>query len=198
MTIPYNELKDGVRVVVSEFAENPQAGIENNLSIEVMPPPDTSKLAPHDVVIAIKSAGVPWVDCLMTSGQYQHQPRLPYCPGLEYSGTVVWAGPAVDSTKVKLGDSVFVDCFSVGPRTGGDYQSYGGYASYGVAPQSAIRPIPSQFNFDEACNFAGNYETAYHCLIACGKLQKGETVLIHGASGSTGLAAGQIAKLVGG
>ena len=197
MTNSYSSLQDGVRVVVNNFADNPQEGIENNLTLETMPPPDPAKLAPHDVVIAIKSAGVSWVDCLMTSGQYQHQPRLPYCPGLEYSGRVVWLGPAVDTTKLKLGDSVFVDCFSVGPRTNGDYQSYGGYASYGVAPQSAVRPIPNQFDFDQACNFAGTYETAYHCLIACGNLQKGETVLIHGASGSTGLAAVQIAKLIG-
>lgn len=197
MIVSYDELKPGLRVVVTQFAENPEEGIENNLSLEPMAPPAPEKLAPHDVVIAIKSAGVSWVDCLMTSGQYQHQPRLPYCPGLEYSGNVVWIGSDVDTSKINLGDAVFVDCFSVGPRTNGDYQSYGGYASYGVAPQSAVRPIPTQFNFDEACNFAGNYETAYHCLIACGNLQAGETVLIHGASGSTGLAAVQIAKLVG-
>ena len=42
-----------------------------------------------------------------------------------------------------------------------------------------------------------SYETAYHCLVTCGKLQAGESVLINGASGSTGLAAVQIAKLLG-
>ena len=43
----------------------------------------------------------------------------------------------------------------------------------------------------------GNYETAYHCLVTRGKLQAGETVLIHGASGATGLAAVHLAKLLG-
>ncbi len=60
-----------------------------------------------------------------------------------------------------------------------------------------MRPIPGRLSFDEACNLLGNYETAYHCLIARGQLRAGETVLIHGASGSTGLAAVQVAKLSG-
>ena len=47
------------------------------------------------------------------------------------------------------------------------------------------------------CNLLGNYETAYHCLVARGELQVGETVLIHGASGSTGLAVVHVAKLLG-
>ncbi|MEO8552431.1 MAG: zinc-binding dehydrogenase, partial [Kofleriaceae bacterium] len=51
--------------------------------------------------------------------------------------------------------------------------------------------------FDQACNLLGNYETAYHCLIARGRLAAGETVLVHGATGSVGLAAVHVAKLVG-
>jgi NADPH2:quinone reductase len=61
----------------------------------------------------------------------------------------------------------------------------------------AVRRLPAGFSFDQGCNLLGNYETAYHCLVARGKLQVGETVLIHGASGSTGLAAVHVAKLLG-
>jgi NADPH2:quinone reductase len=57
--------------------------------------------------------------------------------------------------------------------------------------------MPAGFSFDQGCNLLGNYETAYHCLIARGRLQAGETVLIHGASGSTGLAAVHVAKRLG-
>ncbi|MBT6490376.1 MAG: zinc-binding dehydrogenase, partial [Deltaproteobacteria bacterium] len=84
-----------------------------------------------------------------------------------------------------------------GPRSSGPYQSYGGFASYAVAPMDAVYPMPDNFTFDQACNFAGNFETAYHCVVDCGKLQAGETILIHGASGATGLAAVQIAKILG-
>lgn len=187
----------GQRVVVSEFAENPMEAIEHYLSLATMPAPDPATLMADDVIIAIKSASVGWVDLLMTSGQYQHMPAPPYCPGLEYSGVVVWTGAAVDTQRISIGDRVLVDGFMAGPRSGGAYQAYGGYASYGVAPQAAVHRIPSGLSFDQACCLLGNYETAYHCLIARGQLQAGETVLIHGASGATGLAAVHVAKLVG-
>jgi NADPH:quinone reductase len=147
------------------------------------------------VIIKIRSASVGWVDLLMTSGQYQHLPKPPYCPGLEYAGEVAWAG--ADAARVKVGDRVLVDGFLAGPRSIGDYQAYGGFASYAVAPVDAVLPIPASLTFDEACNLLGNYETAFHCLLTRGRLKSGETVLIHGASGATGLAAVHVAKLVG-
>lgn len=187
----------GTKAVVTELAEDPNEGISNNVRVETQHPPDVSRLKAHDVLIAIKSAGVSWVDILMTSGQYQHMPKLPYTPGLEYSGVVVWMGADVDQSRLSIGDSVYVDGFQVGPRTSGDYQQYGGFASYGVAPASAVFPLPHGFTFDQACNFNGSYETAYHCLVACGNVQPGETILIHGASGATGLASVQLAKVLG-
>jgi NADPH2:quinone reductase len=66
-----------------------------------------------------------------------------------------------------------------------------------LAPASAILAIPGDLDFDQAANLLGSYETAYHCLVTRGKLQAGENVLIHGASGATGLAAVHIAKLLG-
>lgn len=190
-------LKPGQRVIVSEFAESPTEAIEKHIALEAMAPPDPATLGAHDVIVEIKSAAVGWVDLLMTSGQYQHMPKPPYVPGLEYSGLVAWTGADVDPKQIAVGDKVFVDGLLAGPRSGGNYQAYGGYASYGVAPDNAVRPVPKGFDFDQACNLLGNYETAYHCLIARGQLRAGETVLIHGASGSTGLAAVHIAKLVG-
>jgi NADPH:quinone reductase len=185
----------GHRVRVAEFAEDPVQGIAEAIYLEEQDFPDTQTLEPQDVIIEIKSAAVGWVDLLMTSGQYQHMPPLPYTLGLEYSGVVVWKGD--DVSHVSIGDRVHVDGFVSGPRSPGKYQQYGGFASYAVAPAEAVLTIPDRFSFDEACNLLGSYETAYHCLIACGNLQAGETVLIHGASGATGLAAVHIAKIVG-
>lgn len=187
----------GQRACITEFAENPLEGIEKNVCLESQPCPDPSTLGPSDVIISVRSASLGWVDLLMTSGQYQHQPPLPYTPGLEYSGVVHWAGPAVDPTVARVGDSVMVDGFVAGPRSPGAYQQYGGWANWAVAPVDAIRPLPPGLNYDEACNLLGSYETAYYCLVTCGQLQRGETVLIHGASGATGLAAVHIAKILG-
>ena len=186
----------GRRVVVSEFAETPLEAIESKLALQSMDAPDSAKVGSRDVVVEIRAASVGWVDLLMTSGQYQHMPNPPYCPGLEYAGVVAAKGAAVGD-KVAIGDSVIVDPFLAGPRSLGAYQAYGGFASYAVAPEEAILEVPGKLSLDQAANLLGNYETAYHVLVTRGRLEAGETVLIHGASGATGLAAVQIAKILG-
>jgi NADPH:quinone reductase len=147
------------------------------------------------VIIAVKAAQVGWVDLLMSSGQYQHMAKPPYTPGLEFSGEVAVVGAQV--TRVKPGDRVMADGLLTGPRSIGEHQKWGGFASWAVAPDSAVTVIPDGWSYAQASCFFGNYETAYHCLVARGQLKAGETVLIHGASGSTGLAAVHLAKIVG-
>ena len=181
------------RVVVTERAVDPPDAIDRCMRLEPMAAPDPADLKPDDVIIAVKSASVGWVDLLMTAGQYQHVPTVPYTPGLEYAGAVVWSGAA----DLAVGDRVLVDGFLAGPRSAGAYQAYGGFASYAVAPREAVHRVPGALTFDQACNLLGNYETAYHCLVTRGRIAAGETVLILGASGSTGLAAVQVAKLRG-
>lgn len=185
------------RVILSAFGESPLEAIEQHLSIEEQPYPDTAELGPKDCIVAVKSASVGWVDLIMSSGQYQHMATLPYTPGLEYAGDVIWAGPEVDPGKIAVGDRVLSDGFVVGPRTSSPYQKWGGFASYAVAPMHGLHKIPARFSYDEACNLLGNYETAYHCLFKRGELKAGETVLILGASGATGLAAVHLAKIAG-
>jgi NADPH2:quinone reductase len=188
-------LPSGHRVVVSELGEEPLDALTHHTSLVAMPAPDPSTLGERDVLIAVASASVGWVDLLMTSGQYQHPPKPPYTPGLEYAGAIVWRGAA--AAGIEVGDRVLVDGLLAGPRSLGDYQAYGGFASYGVAPAEAVHRIPAGLDFDQACNLLGSYETAYHCLVTRGRLRAGETVLIHGASGSTGLAAVHLAKRLG-
>ena len=166
------------------------------IAVEPMEPPDPATCAPREVIVAIKSASVGWVDLLMTSGQYQHMPSPPYTPGMEYAGVVVWKGGEA-GTDFAAGDEVLVDGLLAGPRSLGAYQRWGGWASYAVVPCEAVLRVPGNMSLDAACNLLGNYETAYHCLAARGRVRAGETVLIHGASGATGLAAVQVAKLLG-
>lgn len=191
------KLPPGRRVLVSAFAENPNDAIDHHVALHAMPAPAPADLKPDEIILSIKSVAVTWVDLLMTSGQYQHMPQPPYCPGMEYSGVVAAVGGAVDPACVAVGDRVMADFMLVGPRTSGPYQAAGGFASYAVLPQQAVYRIPEAFSFDQACCLLGNYETAYHCLVARGQLLAGESVLILGASGSTGMAAVQMAKLLG-
>jgi NADPH:quinone reductase len=185
----------GLRAVVTAFGDTPLDAVDRFLRLEAQPPPQPRRLEPLDVIVAVKSAQLGWVDLLMTSGQYQQMPAPPYTPGLEYSGEVAWVGDAV--TRFRVGDRVIVDALGAGPRSSGAYQRWGGFASWAVAPEHALRALPATFSFEQGANYLGNYETAYHCLLTRGRLAAGEIVLIHGSSGSTGLAAVQLAKLVG-
>jgi NADPH2:quinone reductase len=185
----------GRRAIIHELGETPLEAVEHHLTLEPMARPEPSLLAPGDVLITVKSAAVGWVYLLMSSGQYQHVPSPPYTPGLEYAGEVCAVGAGVKD--LAEGEKVLVDGFVAGPRSLGDYQASGGFASWAVVPREAVRRIPGGLSFDQAASLLGSYETAIHCLVARGRVQPGETVLILGASGATGLAAVQVAKLLG-
>ncbi len=185
----------GHRVVVDELGERPLEAVAEHLRIEAQPPPDPSALGPRDVVIAIESAAVGWVDLLMMSGQYQHAVEPPYVPGLEYSGTVLWVGAEV--TEHAVGDAVLADPLATGPRSLGQHRRWGGFASYAVAPADALLKKPERLSFDQACHLLSSYGTACHALLHRGALAAGEVVLVHGATGAVGLAAVHVAKLVG-
>lgn len=186
-------LRAGQKAQITELGEVPMDAIEHHLEVvdQAIPDPERG----DDVVVAIRSAALNWVDLMMTSGQYQHLPKPPYTPGLEYAGVVVKVGPEV--RELATGDRVMLDGLLAGPRSLGDHQRWGGFASYAVAPERALIPIPGPLDFDQAASLLGAYETAYHVLLHRGRIQKGETVLIHGASGATGLAAVDLAKRAG-
>jgi NADPH2:quinone reductase len=187
----------GKRAVIGEFGEDPMDAIENHLVIEDQAAPDPASLKAGDCLLAVKSAAVGWVDLLMSSGQYQHMAEPPYTPGLEFSGEILWAGKDAQEQGFHAGNAVMADGFKTGPRSLGEYKKYGGFATYAVAPADALFNLPTELSFDQANQFLGSYETAYHCLVARARLQPGETVLIHGASGATGLAAVHLAKIIG-
>ncbi len=192
-------LPAGKRVVVSEYGETPLEALDTFVKLEATDPFDTASVGPNEVVVHVRAAQVGWVDLLMTSGQYQHMPDPPYVPGLEYAGLVAFVGAdvRVDGRALEEGERVLVDPFLAGPRSHGKYRRSGGFATYAVVPQEAVIRVPASLGLEAACNLLGNYETAYHCLVTRGRLKAGETVLINGATGATGLAAVQIAKLLG-
>jgi NADPH2:quinone reductase len=182
-------------VVVAELGADPDDVIERRLALEEQPPPDPAGLGPHDVVIEVRSAAVGWVDLLMAAGLYQHAATPPYCPGLEYAGVVAWVGR--DVRHVAPGDPVLADPFRTGPRSLGAYRGWGGFAGWAVAPGDAVIPKPPPLDFDQAAHLLGAYETALHALRHRGRVRPGETVLVNGASGTTGLAAVHVAKALG-
>ncbi len=184
----------GRRAIVRALARTPDEGIAA-VAIEPQSAPDPRELAADDLVIAVKSANVGWVDVLMTSGQYQHVPEPPYTPGLELAGEVVWRG--ADVTDVELGARVIADGLLTGPRSLGSHRRWGGFASYAVLPARAAIAMPTGFSFDEGACLLGGTETAYHALVHRANVHAGDAVLVLGATGSTGLAAVAMARLLG-
>ncbi|MAM39226.1 MAG: hypothetical protein CL949_12180 [Erythrobacter sp.] len=135
------------------------------------------------VRVKVASAGASYVDALLASGSYQVKPSLPFVPGSEFSGTIVAVGNGVDATRV--GQRVAVSGMG------------GGFAQSATVPSNAARPIPTDMPMEVAAVFMVSYGTALYALEQRGRLKAGETVLVLGAAGAIGLAAVQIASLLG-
>ena len=140
-------------------------------------------LEPDQVRIAIKAAGISFVDVLTAAGHYQVKPPLPFCPGSEAAGTVMELGTDVRG-------------FSVGERV--VFSALGGmFAEETVQPARSLQSIPAGLDFAHAAVFPVSYATAWHALVDRARLQAGETVLVLGAGGATGYAALQVARHLG-
>ncbi len=138
---------------------------------------------PGEVKVAVKAAAVNFPDLLMTRGEYQHKPPLPFIPGLEMSGVVEAVGEGV--TTLKPGDAV------VGPAR------VGGMSEYALSPAGALRIKPASLSFSEAAGIGAAYLTAYVSLVRRALAQPGEWLLVHGAAGGVGLAAVDLGKVLG-
>ncbi len=143
---------------------------------------------PDDVIIAVKAAGVNPADTYMRNGTYRIQPPLPCIPGGDVAGDVLALGESV--TGFAVGDRVFA-----GVALGFDFE--GCYAEQVKRPAKHIRHIPKSFTYSEATTLGVSYPTAHYALFARGGAKAGETVFIHGASGSVGTSAIQLAKQAG-
>ena len=138
---------------------------------------------PGQVKIALGGSGLNFADILMVSGLYQVRPDPPFIPGFEGAGTVTEVGPEVDS--VKVGDRVMV------------FAGMGCYAEAVISDASRTAPSPENLSDTDAAVFMTAYGTSYHALVDRGALAANENVVVLGAAGGVGIAAVQIAKLLG-
>lgn len=141
------------------------------------------KLGSADVLVDIAYAGVNFPDTLMVQGLYQVKPKLPFVPGHECSGIIREVGS--DVKYLKPGDRVFVS-------TG----------TFGIAEQIVVKwpyakKLPDTVPLDMGACLSVTYGTTLHALKDVAQLQEDETILVLGASGGTGSAAIEIAKVMG-
>jgi NADPH:quinone reductase-like Zn-dependent oxidoreductase len=162
-----------------------QTGGPEVLQIETIdvPPPGAG-----EVRIAVKALGLNRAESMFRLGQYLEQPTFPARLGYEAAGTVEAVGPGV--TGLKSGDAVStVPAFS--------QNQYGVYGDVAIVPAAAVARHPPSLSWTEAAAIWMQYLTAYGALIEIARLGAGDTVLIPAASSSIGIAAIQIASMVG-
>ncbi|QFT78158.1 NADPH:quinone oxidoreductase family protein [Erythrobacter sp. THAF29] len=156
--------------------------LSNDLSgvaLVEMPRPER---APGEVLVRVHAASLNFPDLLMTRGDYQFKPGVPFTLGLECAGEVIEADE--DSG------------FSPGDRVMGGNKT-GAFAELAQIPAHALSHIPHGMNFWSAAAMGAAYSTAYTGLVELSALVEGQWVLVHGASGGVGLAAVDLSKALG-
>src|ERR1700741_3558137 len=135
------------------------------------------------VVVEVHAAGAAFPDALLTRGLYQYKPEPPFVLGGEIAGVV---RSAPDDAHVRAGD-----------RVCGLTMLSGGMAEVAVVSADRVFKLPDNVSFEAGAGLLFNDLTVYFSLTVRGRLQPGETVLVHGAAGGIGTSALRIAPVLG-
>src|SRR3954469_3205371 len=131
------------------------------------------------VLVEVHAVGISFPDLLLSKGEYQLKPELPFTLGVDFAGVV---RSAPDGSGLAEGDRVAA------------VLGNGGAADLvGLGPDSVF-PLPDSLSFEQGAALPMNYLTAQFALAERGSLKEGETVLVHGAAGGVGTATLQVAK----
>jgi NADPH2:quinone reductase len=151
-------------------------------SLQVIELPDPIA-RPGQAVVDVAFAAVNYPDVLMIANRYQVSVPPPFVPGMEFAGVVLTVGEGVDD--VQPGDHVF------GAST------TGAFSEQIVVPASAVRKVPADVALEVAAAFWIAHATAYHALRSIAEVRAGERVVVLGAAGGVGLAAVELAVVLG-
>lgn len=151
------------------------------LKFETTVPP---AMIPGGVRIAVHAAGVSFANLLVIKGQHQNKATPPFTPGTEIAGIITELAPDARGG-LRLGDRVCAGLPS------------GGFAEEAVVVDDNVFRIPDSLPFTAATHFPTICATAYCALKWRADLAAGETLLVHGGAGASGLAAVQIGAALG-
>lgn len=138
----------------------------------------------HQILVEVKAAGVNPVDAYIRSGNYPVPLPLPYTPGIDGAGIVKAVGRGAGN--IRSGDRVYI----AGSLSGT-------YAQEALCAQDQLYPLSPHLDFNQGAGIYVPYTTAYEALFFKANPQKGETLLVHGASGGVGIASVQLAAAAG-
>jgi NADPH2:quinone reductase len=130
---------------------------------------------PDEVRLRVGAAGVNPYDTYMRAGAYgARNPQLPYTPGSDAAGTIESLAPG---SPFKVGDRVY---------TTGTVS--GAYAEMAIVKAEDVHPLPDRVSFPQGAGVYVPFATAYRALFQLAHARAGETLLVHGGSGGTGIA----------
>ncbi len=152
----------------------------DTLELGEMPVPEPG---PGQVLLDIVATSANYADAIMVAGNYQSKPEFPFAPGLEGAGLVVKLGKGVEN--LKIGDRVMAKL------------AHGGFAEQAVAEASETWSLFDRMSFVDGAAFAVAYLSAHVALRWQGRLEAGETLLVLGAAGGSGISAVEIGKAMG-
>ena len=164
-----------MRAIQIAELEGPQAAAV----VEIDEPPS----ADGTVVVDVHAAGVAFPDALQSRGLYQYKPTLPYTPGAEIAGVV---RSAPDDAHVAPGD-----------RVAGLTMLCGAMAEVVALRPENLFKLPDSVSFESGAGLLFNDLTVHFALRNRGRLQDGETVLVHGAAGGVGTSTLRLALPLG-
>ena len=145
---------------------------------------DAPVAGPGEVLVETRAAAVNFPDVLIVADKYQISVPVPFTPGSEIAGIVRAVGTGVDT--LVPGDAVFGAVM------------IGAFAEEVVVAAGSLTPIPDGLDFGPAAAFGVAHTTSYHALRSVAEVQPGEWVAVTGAAGGVGLAAVEIAQILGG
>jgi NADPH:quinone reductase len=155
------------------------------MTLRTLPVP---RVDANEILIAVHSAGVAvWDLEIRQSAKYISNPKFPYVLGSDGAGVVAAVGPGV--TRFKVGDQVYAYCW--------DNPKGGFYAEYVAVPTNCVAPLPNNATLEDAGVLGASGLTALSGVDRILRVQSGETLIIHGASGAVGTLALQMAKARG-
>lgn len=143
---------------------------------------------PDEVLVRVAAAALNPLDLYVQSGASKaiFPITFPFTLASDFSGTIEQVG--ADVADWKVGDRVIV---AAEPIKGG------GLADYAAVPATRCAPLPADLSFEEGAGIPVAASTAWLALFETGKLQAGETILIHAAAGGVGTFAVQFAHKAG-
>lgn len=155
-------------------------GPPSGLVLRDLPDPEPG---PQEVVIDVAAVGLNFFDTLIIEGKYQNRPELPFSPGAEFAGTVSAVGESVQG-------------LAPGNPVAG-YTGWGACRERVVLPARRVLKLPDGLDMETAAGLLVTYGTTLHALADRGELKAGETVAVLGAAGGVGVAAIELARLMG-